>query len=86
MLSGLRLARRNLSRKWGVVQTTVSQRRSLSSTGKHGEVEAAIESIEPPTRSQLIRVFSQAAVPMIGFGIMDQVSTGGCAVDYSSSE
>lgn len=32
----------------------------------------ASNSMEPPTRSQLFRVFSQAAVPMIGFGIMDQ--------------
>lgn len=46
-------------------------RRTNSSSARQ-EVADASNSVEPPTRSQLFRVFSQAAVPMIGFGIMDQ--------------
>ena len=39
---------------------------------KSGNTAASEDAVEPPTRHQLFRVFSQAAVPMIGFGIMDQ--------------
>lgn len=39
---------------------------------KNSSTKVETETTEPPSRRQLFRVFSHAAVPMIGFGIMDQ--------------
>jgi hypothetical protein len=72
MLSGLKFARGNPAGKCRSFQKTFFLRRSSSPA--ETSANAVNESLDPPTRSQLVRVFWHAAVPMIGFGIMDQVS------------
>ena len=64
----------NFRRRGRVTAWDVAPRRfNSSSVGKPSNNSAVNETIEPPTRIQLRRVFLHAAVPMIGFGIMDQV-------------
>lgn len=52
-------------------KTTGQHNRSMVSKRKNS-TNVETDPVEPPTRQQLYRVFSHAAVPMIGFGIMDQ--------------
>ena len=75
MLSGLK----RMNGKWcfnGSVprlEKRVHRRLTTSAAAKPSNNAAMNETIDPPTRIQLRRVFLHAAVPMIGFGIMDQV-------------
>jgi len=75
MLSRLKCIHENLGHRRGLVlrRAFPHRRSSTESTGKSTANATVMEGGDPPTTSQLRRVFMNAAVPMIGFGIMDQV-------------
>ncbi len=71
-LGAVRTVGKYHTRKTDPQQHTAIWKRKQSSSTRDKVTDTTCIDVEPPTRSQLFRLFSQAAVPMIGFGIMDQ--------------
>ena len=78
---------RKRHRRWNTTTTTTTnttnQKLSSSSSPPLEAVAVAVEVIQPPTTEQLRIVAFRAGIPMIGFGIMDNVVmiTAGEAID-----
>jgi Transmembrane protein 65 len=68
----LRAKRRSSSSLFTVNPPTSEQLTPASSAAFAASVGDSSVVVPPPTRDQLIRVFQRAAIPMVGFGFVDQ--------------